>query len=118
MPSSRGCAQRTRAGPVGDALLDQRIVAGIGNVWKAEACFAAGIDPWRAVGALADEEALAIAGLAREGMRTCVEQGHGARPPAVYRRAGRPCRRCGQPVRSRGQGEENRITYWCGACQA
>jgi endonuclease-8 len=102
---------------VGDALLDQRLVAGIGNVWKSEACFAAGVDPWRALGALADDEALAILGFARARMELAVRDGVGARPRAVYRRAGRPCERCGTPIRRRGQGENNRITFWCPGCQ-
>ncbi len=112
---------RLRAGdarrPIGEALLDQRVVAGIGNVWKAESCFAARVDPWRAVGLLGDDEALALVDFARERMRVCVERGHGERPEAVYRRAGRPCPRCGQTVLCRGQGDENRVTYWCPGCQ-
>ena len=42
---------------------------------------------------------------------------HGRRRRSVYRRAGRPCPRCGEPIRSRGQGEANRIAYWCPGCQ-
>jgi endonuclease-8 len=104
---------------VGEALLDQRNVAGIGNVWKSEACFAAGVDPWRALGDLRDAEAVAIVSWAREQMSAAARAGAGAtrRPRAVYRRAGRPCPRCGAPVRGRGQGEDNRITFWCAGCQ-
>ena len=90
--------------PIGDALLDQRTVAGIGNVWKSEACFGVGVDPWRALRDVRDEEALALVGFAREGMRECVREGHIARPQAVYRRAGRPCPRCGAPIRARAPG--------------
>ena len=54
---------------IGDALLDQRIVAGIGNVWKSEACFAAAINPWRPLGRVGDEEALAVVQFAREQLR-------------------------------------------------
>ena len=54
--------------PIGDAVLDQRTVAGIGNLWKAEACFAAGIDPWRRTGDVTDAEALAIVEAARPRM--------------------------------------------------
>jgi endonuclease-8 len=57
--------------PIGDALLDQRIVAGIGNVWKAETCFAAGIDPWRPLATVSDEEAATLLHTAREGMSWC-----------------------------------------------
>ncbi len=104
---------------LGDALLDQRIVAGIGNVWKSEACFAAGVSPWRELGALDDGEALAIAEFAHERMtRSAAVDGFSTRPRAVYKRAGRPCERCGAPIRSHGQGEDNRTTYWCPGCQA
>ncbi len=102
---------------IGDALLDQRILAGIGNVWRAEACFAVGVDPWRPVSAVREEEALALAEFAREHMGRCVLEGPGARPRAVYNRVGQPCPRCGTAIRGRGQGEDNRITYWCPGCQ-
>ena len=103
--------------PIGDALLDQRILAGVGNLWKAELCFAAAIDPWRRVSAVSDEEALELVALARELMRESVGGGHMARPRTVYEHAGRPCPRCGTLVRRRGQGENNRTTYWCPGCQ-
>jgi endonuclease VIII len=105
----------TRA--IGDALLDQRTVAGIGNLWKAEACFAAGVDPWRRTADVSDEAALGLAQTARELMREAVDVGHHARPRAVYRRAGMTCARCGSKIRSRGQGDDNRTTYWCPGCQ-
>jgi endonuclease VIII len=103
--------------PIGDALLDQWVLAGIGNLWKAELCFAAGIDPWRTVAAVSDEEVLELVALARQLMRESVTRGYMARPRAVYRQAGRPCPRCGTIIRRRGQGESNRITYWCPGCQ-
>ncbi len=106
------------ARPVGDALLDQHIAAGIGNVWKAELCFAAGIDPWRALAAVADEEAIELIELARELMRRSAQDGFKARPRAVYKRAGLPCARCGTIIRQRGQGDDNRSTYWCPRCQS
>jgi endonuclease VIII len=103
---------------IGELLLDQRVVAGIGNVWKSESCFAAAVDPWRPLRGIADEEALAIAGFAHEGMtRSAASDGFSRRPRAVYKRAGRPCQRCGAAIRSRGQGEDNRTTYWCPGCQ-
>lgn len=104
--------------PIADALLDQRIAAGIGNIWKAELCFAAGIDPRRALAALSDDEAIALMTLARELMRRSVDEGVGARPRAVYRRAGLPCLRCAKIIRATGQGESNRSTFWCPGCQA
>lgn len=103
--------------PIGDALLDQRTVAGIGNVWKSETCFAAGIDPWRALAHLSDEEAATLLRIAREGMRRSASEGSSARPRAVYRRAGQPCRRCGSPIAQRHQGDGNRLTFWCPRCQ-
>jgi endonuclease VIII len=108
-------AKRPRR-PIGDALLDQRVVAGIGNVWKAEALWEARVSPWRRVSETSDDEARAILGAAHELMRGAVEE-----PPerrAVYRRAGHGCRRCGTPIESRGQGEQNRTAYWCPKCQS
>jgi endonuclease-8 len=103
--------------PIGDALLDQRVIAGIGNVWKAEMCFAVAVDPWRPTAVASDEEALALAHFARKHMGVCAREGFAARPRAVYKRAGLPCERCGTPIRVRGQGEDNRVTYWCPGCQ-
>ena len=104
---------------IGDALLDQRNVAGIGNVWKSEACFLARLDPWRRLAAVSDEEALAVVHEVRPLMRSSVEHGGHPRPIRVYERAGRPCPRCGGGrIRARGQGDDNRTTFWCPACQA
>jgi endonuclease VIII len=103
---------------IGDALLDQRMVAGIGNLWKAETCFAVGIDPWRPVAEVRDEEAVALLDFARTHMQRSAREGPGARPRAVYKRAGLPCPRCGATIRQRGQGEHNRLTFWCPACQS
>jgi endonuclease-8 len=104
--------------PIGDALIDQRTIAGIGNVWKVEGCFAAGIDPWRPTGTVGDGEALAIVRAARPGMQQSALDGRQDVHRVIYNRAGRPCPRCGAPILSRGQGDDNRITYWCGSCQA
>jgi endonuclease-8 len=101
----------------GDALLDQRTLAGVGNLWKAEACFAAGVDPWRRTAEVDDHEALAVVRAARGAMQHSVERGLRVEA-AVYDRAGRPCPRCGALVRARGQGENNRTTFWCARCQA
>jgi endonuclease VIII len=100
---------------VGEALLDQRLVAGIGNVWKAETLWAVGISPWRRLGELSDGELRATLETAARLMRRGLHTGRARRE--VYRRAGRPCPRCGEPIRSRGQGEGNRTTYWCPRCQ-
>jgi endonuclease-8 len=103
--------------PIGDALLDQRTVAGIGNIWRAESCFGAGVDPWRPAGRVGDEEVLAIVRFARDHMTRAVASGLTVRPHAVHHRAGLPCPRCGAAVRSRGQGDDNRTVYWCASCQ-
>jgi endonuclease VIII len=103
--------------PIGDALLNQATVAGIGNVWKAESCFAVGIDPWRRLADVGDEEALALIAFAREHMRHSARDGFSARPREVYNRAGRRCPRCGERILQRGQWENNRMTFWCPGCQ-
>ncbi|HEV7584835.1 MAG TPA: DNA-formamidopyrimidine glycosylase family protein [Solirubrobacteraceae bacterium] len=103
--------------PIGDALLDQRTLAGIGNLWKAEVCFATAIDPWRVLGEVSDEEAVALVKTARELMRQPAHDGFTARPRGVYGRAGQPCPRCGTVIRRRGQWENNRVTFWCPGCQ-
>lgn len=104
--------------PIGDALIDQHTVAGIGNVWKSESCFAACVSPWRPLAAVTDEEVLAIVGFAREHMRVSARDGFAARPRAVYRRTGRPCTRCGARICQRVQGDSGRVTFWCPGCQS
>ena len=101
---------------IGDALLDQRLVAGIGNLWKAEALWEAQVSPWRAVAEVSDEELRAVLQAAHELMAASVETGRERR--LVYNRAGRGCRRCATPIEARGQGDANRTAYWCPACQA
>jgi endonuclease VIII len=99
---------------VGEALLDQRLVAGIGNMWKAEALFGVRVSPWRALREIPDEQLGAILSEAAELMQA-------PRRPhrrSVYRRAGRPCARCGTAIRSWPQGDEARMAYWCPSCQA
>jgi endonuclease-8 len=103
--------------PIGDALLDQRTIAGIGNLWKCEGCFAARIDPWRPAGSVSDDEALAVVRATRPGMQQSASDGMQDLHRTIYGRPGRPCPRCGAPIRSAGQGDDNRITYWCAGCQ-
>lgn len=115
---------------IGDLLLDQRVVAGVGNVYKSEVLFLEGIDPFAAVGKLSADQLRAVVGRARELMRfnarpgaaagrvTTMDPRTGARlAPTqlwVYRRAGRPCHRCGTLIKSAPQGSEvPRTTYWC-----
>ena len=102
---------------IADALLDQRNMAGIGNLWKAEACFLAGVNPWRPLAEVPDELAVALVEGIRPLMRASAEGGFQQREPWVFERTGRPCRRCGTLIRARGQGDDNRMTYWCPSCQ-
>jgi endonuclease VIII len=100
---------------VGDALLDQRLVAGIGNIWKAEALWEARVSPWRALADVSDDELTAVFEAAHRSMQASVT---GARPLRhAYRRSGRACHRCGSVIRSAPQGEHARTAYWCPGCQ-
>jgi endonuclease VIII len=98
---------------IGNALLDQRLVAGIGNMWKAEALWEVRLSPWAHVGDLSDDELRAAVGAAATLMHAGLTSGRSARN--VYRR--HVCPRCGGRVASRGQGDDNRTTYWCPTCQ-
>jgi endonuclease-8 len=102
---------------IGDALLDQRNVAGIGNIWKAEGCWEASVDPWRPVASVSEAEAIAIVEAIRPRMQRSADLGPRAIEPRVYKHAGRPCPRCGARIDARGQGDANRTTYWCPGCQ-
>jgi len=101
--------------PVGEALQRQRLVAGIGNMWMAEALWEARVSPWRRLGDVDDEELRRGLEAAHRLMARSVAGERGRRH--VYRRVGRPCPQCGEPIRSRGQGDANRIAYWCPGCQ-
>jgi endonuclease-8 len=103
--------------PIGDAMLDQRTIAGLGNLWKVEGCFEARIDPWRPAGKVSDAEAMAIVAACRPRMQQSAADGNQSRHRRIHGRAGAPCPRCGTAIRSRGQWEDNRATYWCPACQ-
>jgi endonuclease VIII len=103
---------------IGDALLDQRTIAGIGNLWKAEGCWRAQVDPWRPAGTVSDEEVLRIVGELRPRMRRSAQDGHQNRDKQIYNNAGRACPRCGVKIQARGQGDDNRTTYWCPGCQS
>jgi endonuclease-8 len=100
---------------LGDALLDQHLVAGIGNVWKAEGLWRAKLSPWLK---LNDVNDLELRGLLEDTAALMRASVAGARSDRqVYRKAGRPCPRCREPIRSRGQGDDNRTAYWCPGCQ-
>jgi endonuclease VIII len=100
---------------IGDALLDQRLVSGIGNVWKAESLWAERVSPWRRVGDVTDDELRGVLATAHRLMRARLDNVPGTRH--VYRRKGHMCPRCGTPVKSWPQGDDARMTYWCPKCQ-
>ena len=120
---------------IGEALLDQRALAGIGNVYKSEVLFLERVDPFATVESLDDATLGRLVATARSLLVANARLGRGPErvttadprtgaPRAagslwVYRRAGRPCRRCGTSIRSSRQGSElPRSTYWCPRCQA
>lgn len=113
---------RERPGrPIGEALLDQTRLAGIGNIYKAEVLFLRGVHPWRPVGEVDDLEGLVAlahrllrAGAERTGQTTTGVRRRGERT-WVYARANHPCRRCATPIRRLGQ--DDRTTFWCPNCQ-
>ncbi|WP_395573398.1 Fpg/Nei family DNA glycosylase [Streptomyces sp. BK79] len=113
------------ARPLGEALLDQRNLAGIGNVYKSELCFLLGVTPWLPVGDLPDPHAVKVPALAKKLLEANRDRpvrrttGLRGQDLFVYGRASRPCLRCGTPVRvaNQGDGSRERPTYWCPACQ-
>jgi endonuclease-8 len=100
-----------QAREVGDAVVDQRLVSGIGNMWKAEGLFLARVSPWSRLADVGDDELRHVLEETSRAMR------EGRRGRLVYRRAGRPCPRCSTAIRSRPQGDAARTAYWCPACQ-
>lgn len=123
---------------LGELLLDQRVVAGIGNIWRCEALFVEGFNPWLPQGEITDEQLDALVstagGLMRAGAGIAAAPTTGSAagerdalgaavttsrpgPRWVYKRQGRPCRRCGTLIRSRRQGVQARTAYWCPTCQ-
>lgn len=121
---------------VGDVLLHQDVLAGVGNVFKSEICFVSGVHPFAKVAALAPDQVKALITAARKLLAANVREDSGntiatysgrkrrttypSDPAAslwVYGRSGEPCRRCGNPVRRRLQGPDARVTFWCAACQ-
>lgn len=138
-PDLDEAARRVARAPVtiAEALLDQRLVAGIGNVYRSEVLFIERQDPFSRADALPTAAVDRLLTTSRDllranvggGDRATMPDASGARPDAsaagsrsrsrwVYGRAGRPCRECGTPVRSRSIGKLPRRLYWCHACQA
>ncbi|CAL9430162.1 Endonuclease 8 [Streptomyces sp. enrichment culture] len=113
------------ARPLGEALLDQRNLAGIGNVFKSELCFLVGATPWLPVGALPPDRAAQLPVLAKKLLEANRDRpvrsttGRRGQDLFVYGRAPRPCLRCRTPIRvaDQGDGSRDRPTYWCPTCQ-
>jgi len=129
-------ARRMRAcgrDAVGDALLNQRVLAGVGNVFKSEILFLAGIEPFTPVAALSDADIDRLVAISREQLAANVLTRSQTLSPSigrrttrsldpnkklwVYGRGGKPCRRCGAPILARKSGLDARLTYWCPRCQ-
>ncbi len=109
---------------IGVALMDQEVMSGIGNVYKSEVLFLAGVSPFAAIAALDDARLTQIADLARQLMRRNVGARRRTTPRGriashywVYRRSGEPCLRCGAGVRMQRQNPLARSTYYCPECQ-
>ncbi len=115
---------------IDDLLLDQTIMAGVGNVFKSEVLFLAGIDPGRTAGSIEEGELQHLVDLShtllnrnvsqsarRPGQRTTTALMNPSERLFVYGRAGKPCRTCGTPVRRKLTGTNVRVTYWCPTCQ-
>ncbi|MCC7089574.1 MAG: Fpg/Nei family DNA glycosylase [Dehalococcoidia bacterium] len=107
---------------IGDAIMDQTAVAGVGNIWKHESLFHVGMNPWRRVRELPDDELRGLVLKAQALLRASVGKpnslGLTRRPEMwVYERAGQPCRRCYTRIRSGSQGVDIRQTAWCPKCQ-
>ncbi|MGH2808168.1 MAG: DNA-formamidopyrimidine glycosylase family protein [Actinomycetota bacterium] len=108
--------------PISDVLLDQRVMAGLGNVYKSELCFLSGLDPWTSVAAISDPAALidrakrVMEANRNTGMQITTGENRPGRRQWVYGRGGEPCRRCGTPI-SRRADPGDRVTYWCPTCQ-
>jgi len=125
----RACGSAT----IADLLLNQRVVAGIGNVFKSEVLFVAGVNPVAIASALDDETLHRVLDVARRQLRSNASPQSQRLTPArgrrttgslhpskglwVYGRAGEPCRKCATPVRLDKQGRDARLTYWCPSCQ-
>jgi endonuclease-8 len=119
--------------PIANVLLNQRVVAGVGNVLKSEILFVAGIYPFRAVATLSDDELLQVIDVSRQLLQANVMIRAQTLSPSigrrttrsldpnvklwVYSRGGKPCRRCGARINSRKTGLDARLTYWCPRCQ-
>ena len=103
---------------IGEALLDQQVVSGIGNIWRNEALFACRVHPFTPWPEVGDEAVDELVRTAARLMRAGVDPAAARPRPQVYRRTGRPCSRCRTPIVTAKLGEQPRDAYWCPACQA
>jgi endonuclease-8 len=102
--------------PIGEVLLDQRVLAGVGNVVKSEALWRCRVSPFAPVSTLSDETLSQLADVSAEILRAGVAA-RGRLPSDVHKRGSRPCPRCRTPIRRDVQGDDARSTYWCPTCQ-
>jgi endonuclease-8 len=109
---------------IADALLDQSIMAGVGNVYKSEVLFLEQVNPFVRVSTLGEDALRQLMQAARRELQRNVSSTERRTTPQHYRealwvydRAGKPCLRCGTPIRRMLQGPHARSTYWCPACQ-
>lgn len=120
---------------IADALLTQSALAGIGNVYKSEVCFSCGVNPFRAVAQVTDEQVKCLVATARKflganvatgttasivtytGFRRTTGRSDRSERLWVYGRAGQPCRKCGALIQTKKQGPGARVTFWCPECQ-
>jgi endonuclease-8 len=131
-------AANLRAQPeleIAEMLLTQSVMAGLGNVYKSEVCFACRVNPFRKVATLTDAEVNCLVQTARKfmvanasdtsdesivtygGLRRTTRRPEPGQRLWVYARRGGGCRRCGTPIESRKQGRDARVTFWCPSCQ-
>lgn len=134
----RALSEYGRAHPdaeIGNVLMNQHVIEGIGNIYKSEIAFAAQVNPFRHMQTISDRELERIAEIARRYMQANVAEGKGGGIVTyerergttgatdsgarlwVYRRQGQECRRCGAIIEMRRQGTGARSTYWCPSCQ-
>jgi endonuclease VIII len=102
---------------LGETLLDQSLVSGIGNMWLAEVLWTVQLSPWRRLAEVTEAERRSALEVAAALMGAALERGRAGRRNA-YRQTGRPCPRCRTPIAARGQGDANRTAYWCPGCQS
>jgi endonuclease VIII len=111
-------ARRSATSSLGELLLEQRVCAGVGNIYKCETLWIHRRNPWTPPNKVSESELRQLYLTARDLMRRNLTTSISRQRHAVHGRGGRPCPRCGSPIRIRVQGEQARLTYWCPRCQA